>query len=257
MIVRKRKIAQMNTRMDVPNLHLSTKSMTLTVCFAALYVVFSLLNLFPVIGAEGKWINAAVVMAPLFGVILGPYLGALAIAIGGVAGAFFQITGPFGPLSFVPHAAAAFCSGMLTIKRQKVCVATYALFLVLFAFFPMNGPVWLYPAVVWFDLIGLIVLASPLQSKAIKAMNETSCSLMLVFGIAVTCFTATLFGHVLGNILFEAIYLQLNPSVDYWRTTWHGLAFLYPIERGLITLAATFVGTPLVKTLRTRELKND
>jgi hypothetical protein len=234
---------------------LSTKSMALTACFAALYVVLSLWNLFPVIGTEGKWINAAVVMAPLFGIILGPYFGVLAITIGGIAGPFFQITGPFGPLSFMPHAAAAFCSGMLTIKKQKVCVAIYAPFLFLFAFFPVIGPIWLWPAVIWLDMIGLIALASPLQSKAVDAMNEASSSVGLIFGIATTCLTAVLFGHVVGNILFEAIYLQVNSSLDFWRTTWQGLMFLYPIERGLIVLAATFVGTPLVKTLRMYEFR--
>ena len=212
--------------MKLPNLNLSTKDVALTACFAALYVVFSLLNLFPVIGAEGRWINAAVVMAPLFGMILGPYFGVLAITIGGIAGAFFQITGPFGPLSPVPHAAAALCSGMLTIKRQKECIATYAPFLFLFAFFPVIGPVWLWPAVIWLDLIGLIVLASPLQSKAMKAMNDASSSVRLVFGIATTCLTAALFGHVVGSILFEAVYLQVNSSVDFWRTTWQSLTFL-------------------------------
>jgi len=230
--------------------------MAMTACFAALYVVFYLWNLFPAIGSEGRWINAAVIMAPLFGIILGPYLGVLAITIGGVAGAFFQLTGPFGPISFMPHAAAAFCSGMLTIKRQKVCVATYAPFLFLFALFPVVGPVWLWPGVIWLDLIGLIVLVSPMQSKAIKALNDASSSVRLIFGVAITCLTATLFGHVVGNILFEAIYLQLNPSIDFWRTTWQGLTFLYPIERGLITLAATFVGTPLVKSLRAYEFRN-
>ena len=240
------------------NLHisnLSTKSMALTACFAALYVVLSLWNLFPVIGTEGKWINAAVVMAPLFGIILGPYFGVLAITIGGIAGSFFQITGPFGPLSFVPHAAAAFCSGLLTIKRQKICIVTYAPFLFLFAFFPVVGPIWLWPAVVWLDMIGLIALASPLQSKAVDAVNEASSSLRLILGIATTCLTAVLFGHVVGNVLFEALYLQVNSSVDFWRSTWQGLMFLYPIERGSIVLAATFVGTPLVKTLRMYELR--
>jgi len=241
--------------MKLPNFYLSTRDMALTACFAALYVVFSLWNLFPVIGTDGKWINAAVVMAPLFGMVLGPYFGALAITIGGIAGAIFQITGPFGPLSFVPHAAAAFCSGMLTSKKQKVCVVTYAPFLFLFAFFPTIGPVWLWPAVLWLDLIGLVVLASPLQYRAMNAMNEASSSVWLMFGITITCLTATLFGHVVGSILFEGIYLQVNSSVDFWRTTWQGLTFLYPVERGLITLAATLVGTPLVKTLRMYEFR--
>lgn len=229
------------------NFSLSTREIALTACFAALYMIFSSWNLFPIIGAEGKWINASVVMAPLFGIILGPYLGVLAITIGGVAGAFSQPIGPFGPLSFIPHAAAAFCSGMITGRRQKVCVVTYALLLFLFTFFPVVGPIWLWPFMIWLDLIGFIILASPLQSKAISAINETSDSLGLIFGLATTCLTATLFGHVVGNILFEAIYW--NSSIEFWRTTWQGLTLVYPIERGLMTLIATVVGTPMQKTL--------
>jgi LytS/YehU family sensor histidine kinase len=91
------------------NFHLWAKSIALTACFAALYVVFSLWNLFPAIGTEGKWINAAMVMAPLFGMILGPYFGVLSITIGSIAGTFFQLTGVFGPLSFMPHTATVFC----------------------------------------------------------------------------------------------------------------------------------------------------
>lgn len=231
--------------------------MALTACFAALYVIFSSWELFPIIGAEGKWINAAVVMAPLFGIILGPYLGVLAITIGGVAGTFFQLVGAFGPLSFVPHAAAAFCSGMLTIRRQNYCAVTYALFLFLLAFFPVVGPIWLWPFVIWLDLIGLIVLASPLQPKAVKAINETPDSLRLILGLATTCLTGTLFGHVVGSILFEAIYLQVNSSVEFWRTTWQGLTFVYPIERGLITLIATVIGTPMIKTLEKYGLRKE
>lgn len=230
------------------NISLSTREIASTACFAALYAIFSSWNLFPIVGAEGKWINAAVVMAPLFGMILGSHLGVLAITIGGLAGSLFQPIGPFGSLSFVPHAAAAFCSGMTTGKNQRVCVVMYALFLFLFAFFPVVGPVWLWPFVIWLDLIGLVVLVSPVQSKAAKALNEASDSWTLVFGLASTCLTATLFGHVTGSILFEAIYWDSN--VDFWRTTWQGVTFAYPIERGLITLVAVAVGTPMLKALK-------
>jgi len=235
------------------NFSLSTREIASTVCFAALYVILSFWTLFPIIGAEGKWLNAAVVMAPLFGVILGSHLGVLAITIGGLAGSLFQPIGPFGALSFVPHAAAAFCSGMTTSEKQHICVVTYALFLFLLTFFPVVGPVWLWPSMIWLDLIGLVVLASPAQSKATKAINETPDSWRLVFGLATTCFTATLFGHVAGIILFEAIYW--NSNVDFWRTTWQGVTFVYPIERGLITLVAVAVGTPMLKALEKCGLK--
>jgi len=224
------------------------RNIALTACFAALYVVFSVWNLFPVIGAERRFITAATLTAPLIGIVLGPAYGVLSITLGGITSAFLSLPGPFGPLSFLPHATAAFVSGMLTTKKQAVCTASYFLLFVIFAFFPSNGPFWLWPLTLWFDSIGLIIVASPLQAKAIKYLNGTSSSFRLGFGVCVTCLSATLFGHVAGNILFEIFYWP--NTTEWWTATWQTLTFIYPIERVMIVVVATIVGTALIKALK-------
>jgi len=227
----------------------SAKNIALTACFAAIYVVFSTWNLFPVIGDETRFITAAVATAPLIGIILGPIYGVLSITLGGIASAFLSSSGIFWPFSFLPHVAAAFASGMLTIRKQAICSVSYLLLFIVFAFFPTNGPVWLWPLMLWLDLIGLIIVASPLQAKAIKCLNEASSSLYLGLGVFVTCLSATLFGHVTGSILFEIFYLPIYP-VDVWRAKWGFLTFIYPIERIMITIVATIVGIALIKALK-------
>jgi len=227
----------------------SARNIALTACFAALYVVFSVWKLFPVVGdPRGTSISAAVITAPLIGIILGPIYGVLSITLGGIAGAFLSLPGPFGPLSFLPHATAAFVSGMLTTKKQATCTVSYLLLFVLFAFFPLNGPFWLWPLMLWLDLIGLIVVASPLQAKAIKYLDGTSSSFHLGFGVCVTCFSATLFGHVTGNILFEIFNWSM--TTGSWRATWQSLTFIYPVERVMIVVVVTIVGTALIKALK-------
>jgi len=227
---------------------LSTRNIALAACFAALYVVFSIWNLFPVIGAQGRFISAAVVTAPLIGIILGPIYGVLSITLGGIATVFLSLPGAFGPLSFLPHAAATFASGMLIIRKRVICIASYLLLFVVFAFFPLNGPVWLWPLMLWLDLIGLIIVASPVQAKFIKYLNETSSSLHLGLGLFVTCLSATLFGHVMGNVLFEILYWP--ETIEWWKATWQGLTFIYPIERVMIVIVATIIGTALIKALK-------
>jgi hypothetical protein len=230
---------------------LSTKNVALTSCFAAMYVVFSFWNIFPVIGADNKFISAATITAPLIGIILGPIYGVLSITLGGIASAFLSPSGFFGPLSFLPHAAAAFASGILITGKRILCIVLYFLLFLIYAFFPLNGPAWLWPLMLWFDLIGLIIVSSPLQIRAIKYLNGTTSSLHLGLGVCVTCLSATLFGHVTGNIMFEAMkifYLPMN--IDGWRTTWQALTFLYPIERIMIVAVVTIVGTTLIKTLK-------
>lgn len=227
----------------------SARNIALTSCFAALYVVFSVWNVFPVIGVEGKFISAATLTAPLIGIILGPIYGVLSITLGGIAGAFLSLpTGVFGPLSFLPHAAAASTSGMLITGKRAICAVFYLLFFVAFAFFPSSGPIWLWPLVLWLDLIGLIIVSSLLQTKAAGYLNETSSSFRLGLGVCLTCLSATLFGHVAGSILFEIFYWP--NTVEWWRATWQSLTFIYPIERIMIVAVVTVVGTALIRALK-------
>jgi len=220
------------------NAKLVAKDIALIAVFAPWYAIFTFWSLFPVIGATGKFITMAVIMAPLIGIILGPYLGVLSVAVGGIVGlSVGQIGGPFGPLSFVPHAAATFCSGMLYKGKRMACATTYAILLVVFALYPVVGPAWLYPYFIWMQIIGLVILVSPLQSKAVEQIHGYTKSTELTFGVGIVSLTATLFGHIVGDIMFEAIYWPtLISGVDAWKSTWQLLAWVYPLERLIIAI---------------------
>ncbi|MDH5443843.1 MAG: hypothetical protein OEX16_06060 [Hadesarchaea archaeon] len=244
-------------KQEKTNTKLGAKNIALIAVFAPSYTIFTFWSLFPVIGAPGKFITMAVIMAPLIGIILGPYLGVLSVAVGGIVGlSVGQIGGPFGPLSFVPHAAATFCSGMLYNGKRMTCAITYAILLVVLAFYPVVGPVWLYPYFIWMQIFGLVILVSPLQSKAVKQIYEHTKLTGLTFGVGIVSLTATLFGHIVGDIMFEAIYWpNLISSVDAWKSTWQLLAWVYPIERVTITIVAALIGIVLIKALKAYGLK--
>lgn len=129
------------------------------------------------------------------------------------------------------------------------------LFLML-AFYPAIGPGWLFPYFLWFQLIGLVVLASPLRLPAINYLHRRTSFLGLSFGVGLISFVATLFSHVVGGILFQIMYFPtINPQIDFWRNLWQALTLLYPLERTLVTLVATLIGAPLLKALRAYEFE--
>ena len=239
------------------NPKLVAKNIALIAVFAPWYTIFTFWPLFPVIGTSGSFITMAVIMAPLIGIILGPYLGVLSVAVGGIIGlSLGQIGGPFGPLSFVPHAATAFCSGMLYNGKRMTCAVTYAFFLVVFALYPVVGPAWLYPHFIWMQIVGLVILVSPLQSKALEQIHGYTKSIGLTFGVGIVSLVAALFGHIVGDIMFEAVYWPtLIPIVDEWKTMWQLLAWVYPLERVMIAIAAALIGTALIKALKAYGLK--
>ena len=233
------------------NLKLAAKDLALVCCFAPLCTILSFWSLFPIIGTVGKSISAAAVAAPLIGIILGPWLGAVAVTLGGIVGASVAQIGPFGPLSFLPWTAAALGSGLLYNRKWQMLTVLYSILLLAFTFYPMVGPAWLHPYLVWLQLVGLAVLASPLQLIAVKSMRKQTGIQEIILGVGVISFIATLFGHIVGDVMFEMMYWPtLIGELDSWRSLWQILTFVYPVERIIITVMATLIGVPLIKALR-------
>lgn len=224
---------------------ITAKRVALIACFAPWYTVTSMWKIFPVIGgASGTFIDGSSFISPLFGLVLGPEIGFLAVAVGGLMNLSMGSVGIFGPFSFLPHAAAAFCAGMLLRGKRAFCTATYLTMFLFFAFFPVIGPFWLWPQMLWLQVIALFVLISPLQSKAIEWLSKVESPERLTAGVCVTAFTSVLFGHVVGCIIFEVMYWQ---SIN--QLIWQLLTFQYAFERIIMTLGATAICVPLIKAL--------
>jgi hypothetical protein len=183
------------------------------------------------------------------GLLLSPYLSVLTVAFGGAVGLSF---GYFSLFGYGAGIAAAFCASAVYNRQQALASLVYAAALLIFALYPTVGPFWLYPFFLILQFIGLFILASPLQGKAAGYVRIPSVSSRkLLFGVGVTMFTSTMFAHVVGSLLFEAVsWPFLISSVDSWRGIWQILTYAYPFERIAITVASTLLGTGLMKSLK-------
>lgn len=93
---------------------MSARNVALAAVFAALsWVVSEFVPGIPIIGASGSRISFDAALAPIYGIIIGPYLGFLAALIGGLAaaGSLFTI------LTSFCTGISAFVTGMLVTKR--------------------------------------------------------------------------------------------------------------------------------------------
>jgi len=226
---------------------LTAKEAALLICFTALYTYFSFIPAFPIIGLPSKAITLAAIAAPIIGIILGPYLGMLSTLLGGAV-AFSA--GHFSPLSFVAGIITAVFAGMLYENKRSTCAFMYFSLLFLFGFYPFVGPVWLYPLFMWFQIAGFLVLISPLQSMASKNMRNPNNSSKLFSAFFIVFLTSTLAGQIAGSLVFEIISWPIFiANVDAWKATWQVVTWIYPIERIIIALIATFIGVFLYKIL--------
>jgi len=225
-------------------------NVALTTVFTALYAVLGFLRISPIIGLTGQAITAAAIIAPIIGMLLGPYIGALSAFLGGTIGLFL---GSLSYPSFAGGIATAFCAGMIRTGKRAIAALVYLTLFLLFAFYPVVGPAWVFPPETWFQIVGLIILLSPLQSFAKKLLDSQS-STRLMYGFFFTCLVSTLAGQIAGSLVFEILAAGPNAVNSTWQTTWLTLTGLYPIERTIIALAGALIGTALTRILKSASL---
>jgi len=245
----------------------TTRRLAFTATFAVLYMVLRMILLpFPIIGASGA-LSTSDMIAPLYGIILGPYIGALSIVLGTFLAIAHGRPPLFLGLDFLPAMVNALMIGFLVKRNWILSVIFYIVPFLLFLAHPYtmllvqitepSSGITYYVPYAWAHCIALIALISPLSRRATNWVTGSSISRLLP-GLVVISFIGTFAQHLTGNLLFETIlgmYLGvINPEI--FTTIWSASFWVYPIERAAIVIGATIFGTPLIRALRAAGLSN-
>lgn len=224
--------------------HLTAKDLASISIFAALYAVLGFIPLFYIFGAYGQYITAALIIAPIIGITLGPVGGTLATAIGGVVGMILTGNMPMGPFSFLPGTFDALCIGLLYRGKWYASAGIFATFIIAFAALPSIGAAKYF---VWLHGLALLLLLSPVSTWAVKYIKTTKPQ-ELIMGVGILAFIGVLIDHIVGNLIFQSL-TPLDPSV------WETIAFVYPVERLLVTVVATIIGAGIIRGVKASGLK--
>ena len=245
-------LQEMKSERSMFGSRLSARDVTLLTSFTALYVVLYALPVFPIIGLPGAAIPAAAIMAPITGMLIGPFLGALSTILGGLISFFI---GRFSIVSIFAASITSLYSGLLYAGKKKTCTYLYILLLIAFGAYPYIGPFWLYPQLTWFQIIVLLILLSLLSSRAVERMRSLI-GYRRGFPYLFTVFlVSTMAGQIAGSLAFEIIFWPaFIGEIEAWRGIWSAVTWIYPIERIIISLLATIIGIPLLKALKSAKL---
>ena len=243
--------------------------LVLTASLSALYAVFRAIPTFPMFAIPGASFRAGDIVAPLYGIILGPLVGPLAVAFGTVIGFFVGAPPVFLGLDFLPATMCATVVGLATRRRRREAILLNIGLILGFLslpFAPTLIQVGSYQIpYVWLHLLGLVVLASPIASRAVHALSNdwtahiesTSRNYRDQFlAILVLALIGTLAQHVTGGMITQAV-VGLNfhqvPGAgrfETWQAFWTFVFWIYPPERTIIALAATALAVPVVIVLK-------
>jgi hypothetical protein len=200
--------------------------------------------------------SASDTLAPIYGILLGPYIDAGSIVIGTFLAIAFGKSVTFLGLDFLPATVAAISLGFLIQRRFRQVIALFILLLGLFLANPLTLIFVTLPNGVpvpfnWLHLVTLAVLVSPLSRRAVDWVTAPSPKRLLL-GFAVLCFIGTMMQHVTGGFLFESVLgLALDTiKVNAWPGLWMTIFYAYPFERLVFTVVSALIGPALITTLR-------
>ncbi len=224
------------------------------------FVPFSLL-----IGGAGGYLSFSDFLAPILGILLGPYLGGLSVLIGNFGAIGLGRPMSFMGLDFLPDFVAAVSIGFLMQRKWWPVVAINVALLAIFFIDPLTSFFVTIPGTsiaipfAWMHIAAFIVLLSPLGRKAAKWVETANKPKLIALGLGVLTFISTMMQHLTGNILFEVVFGQINPPIiplAAWPAEWTAVMFAYPIERTILIVSAVLVGTPIIlAVIRTRLIK--
>jgi len=229
---------------------LDTKKLTLMAVMAAVYTVGSFLPGFPMVGATGT-IDLVRALEMGYGILLGPVYGPMAAFLGALIGKILS-GGGFGMFMIPLAPVSAFVAAALS--RPKVFklrgwmypVAIISVLCLGWYLTPTGRAVYYFP--VWHLIgLGIVLIFRGKMADLLQSENKRH----LTLGIALSSYTATMAGHMLGNLIFIA----LGPSVlglpsPVLTSIFAGLFWVTPIERITITVLSTLIMGPIIIVAR-------
>jgi uncharacterized membrane protein len=234
---------------------ITTRQITLIAIFAALYTVLRMMQTIPMIGVEGGKFSLSDVIAPLYGIILGPYVGGLSAILGTFLAIALGRPVAFMFLDFLPALVNAVALGFLVRRKWWPVVVLNAALLIAFLLNPFTSLFITIGGIsfpfAWLHIGAFVVLLSPLGLKAGQWI-ETLKPVKLTAGLAILAFVGTMMQHLMGNILTEVVFGQITGtmSTNAFNGLWTTVFFVYPWERLVLVILAVVVGVPLVRVLK-------
>jgi len=234
-------------------LKLSTRNIALTAIFAALYYVASLIlpSLYAV-GVPNLQISLEALIASVFGLVLGPYLGAVAAILG------VGVTWMLPPSSFNPYGVPFLLSpplnaltvGLIYYGKWKAAFATFTALIVVFLFLPPSQPLtenYIVPiAVLWDKIIALLLIIPTVMFRRL------SNSKYLPFLFFFICFIGNQVDNMWGTDVFAvpSVYQLFGFDLAATRAAFIISPFFYPAIRFVQALIGTIIAVPLMKALK-------
>ena len=235
---------------------LTTRNVALVAIFAALYYVLSLLTFnVSAPGVAQVQISLLALVASVFGLVLGPYLGTAAAFLGTLVAWILPPSGmvPYNFPFILSPPINAFVVGSIYYKKWKFAFVAFAILIIAFFFTPPAQPIAENLGVlvaVLTDKIVALLLIIPLVifTKQLAVSEKGIYAFYFILG-----FIGNQADNMWGTLAFSlpTVYEGIfGMPLDAVRTAFLVSPFFYPVLRLIQAAAVMFIAVALMRTLK-------
>jgi len=242
---------QNNTRgSEKVKINITPRQVALAAVFAALY--FALNYVAPIqlpVPVPGLTITLSAMVATLFGIILGPYLGTASALLGAVVSWALTGMSPLGLPFLLSPPLNAFVSGAIYYKKWKLAPIPFIVLMIAFLFTPPVASFGSAQVAIWVLWDKIIALALVLPLAMFRKQLSKGQGAALFFLLA---FIGNQADNIWGSFAFalpqvyNGIYGMQMVDVQL---AFLGAPFLYPAIRILQAFLITLIAVPLMRVL--------
>ena len=240
----------------LPKTGLTTKNLALVAIFGALYYVLSLFTFnISAPGVSQVQISLFALVASVFGLVLGPYLGTLAAFLGTFVAWTLPPSGmtPFGLPFLLSPALNAFVTGSIFYKKWKIAFLAFAVLIIAFFFTPpvqpLNENLTILAAVLADKLFALLLIIPIVKFKGQLASSEKG---IYAFYL-ILAFIGNQADNMWGTLAFSVptVYQGIfGMPIEVVRAAFLVSPFFYPVLRLIQATAVMFIAVSLMRTLK-------
>jgi hypothetical protein len=233
---------------------IGTRQVALLAIFAALYFVLSLITPYiPALGVPEIKISLEALIATIFGLVLGPYLGAAAAFLGAFVSFIYTGMMPTNIPFLLSPPLNALVSGFIFYKKWKWGFAIFTVLIVAFLFTPPVQPLtdnWFVAIAVLFDKVIALLLILPL----VKFKSQLSAGKAAAF-FFLLAFVGNQVDNMWGSFIFATPMVYGSPffggmTAEVVRGLFLISPFAYPAIRLIQAFIAMLIAVPLMQTLK-------
>lgn len=179
---------------------IQTRQVAIITIFAALYAIISRLPGIPIIGVTTK-IEPVVVLDPIVGILLGPWVGGATSLLGNFIAWIIPSSTIYGLMLLPCGPIAAIISGNLAKNSKnanwKFAVIIYAVLLGLWYATVPGREVLYYPFLHWTAFILILLFRGKIHNFMSAGTNPKK-----ILGITLCCFGGVMANHMTGNLIY-------------------------------------------------------